>query len=109
MYELRWFIQVRNLTRVSALNKKKTVVLPSPSDIGNITSYVKTTLSGMTLTLTLTEAGLFKETAMLVQSRLVLYNKRCPGDIEGISNYKLYSRMCPVKSTCKNDLSVLFF
>ena len=80
MYELRWFIQVRNLTRISALNKKKTVVLPSPSDIEKITSYVKTTLSGMTLT----EAGLFKETAMLVQSRLVLYNKRRPGEIEGI-------------------------
>ena len=81
-----WSVKVNKLARSTLserqFNRKKE--LPHPEDIVTFSSYLVKQLQSLDLDPTTADSVNFRQTAMLVEARLMLYNRRRPGELEAL-------------------------
>ena len=80
----RWNEHVSSLAGALLEERKfnKRVKLPKPNDVLMLSNHTKIALSKLDLTLVTMDN--YRGVVRLTQSRLVTYNKRRPGEIDGI-------------------------
>ncbi|XP_033758150.1 uncharacterized protein LOC117340499 [Pecten maximus] len=84
LMQLEWSVKVTKLARVTLeerrFNKEKE--LPHPEDIAHLATYMVEALK--TLDLSEPNEAIFREAVILTQARLLLYNRRRPGELESL-------------------------
>lgn len=88
LLKMEWSTRVNRISRATLVernfNKKKP--LPDPEDIVKLATYLVTELQKLESKLdpALADNMKFRKVVMLVQSRLLLYNRRRPGELEAL-------------------------
>lgn len=81
-----WSFKVNKIARSTLsermFNRKKE--LPHPEDIVKLFSYLVENLESLDLTYTAVSGLMFRPIVMLVEARLLLYNRRRPGELEAL-------------------------
>lgn len=84
LLKMEWSVKVTKLARVTLdvrhFNKKKEV--PDPSDIEKLAAYLVREIKKLDLTISNSSEILFREAVVLAETRLLLYNRRRPGELE---------------------------
>lgn len=86
LLKMEWSTRVNRISRATLaernFNKRKP--LPDPEDIAKLATYLVTELQKLETTLDPASADIakFRKVVILVQSRLLLYNRRRPGELE---------------------------
>lgn len=85
LMDIHWSERVTRMARNVLLQRSfsKDVEIPAPEDIKALTCYVVEELK--TLDLTKDDALVFRRAITLVQTRLLMYNKRRSGEIDGVT------------------------
>ncbi|XP_063403047.1 centromere protein F-like [Mytilus trossulus] len=87
LMKMEWSIRVNKLARSilseRQFNNKKE--LPHPEDIANFASFLIKECQSLDIDPATADGNTFRQTAMLVQTRLLLYNRRRPGELEAMS------------------------
>nr|XP_022330999.1 uncharacterized protein LOC111129143 isoform X1 [Crassostrea virginica] len=89
LLKMEWSTRVNRISRATLaernFNRRKP--LPDPEDIVKLASYLVTELQKLENDLdpVLADGVKFRRVVMLVQSRLLLYNRRRPGELEALS------------------------
>ncbi|XP_065943060.1 uncharacterized protein [Magallana gigas] len=84
---MEWSVKVTKLARITLdvrlFNKRKE--LPDPSDIEKIAAYLVREIKNLYLTPNNSNEIVFREAVVLAEARLLLYNRRRPGELECLS------------------------
>ncbi|XP_065937349.1 uncharacterized protein [Magallana gigas] len=100
-----WGYKVNKVARSTLsermFNQKKE--LPYPEDIMKLSSYLVENLEFVDLSYTAVSGMMFRRIVMLVEARLILYNRRRPGELEALSLQCYRNRSKEVSAT---DLSL---
>lgn len=84
LLKMEWSVKVTKLARVTLdvrhFNKKKE--LPDPSDIEKLAAYLVREIKKLDMTISNSSEILFREAVVLAKTRLLLYNRRRPGELE---------------------------
>ena len=88
LVKMEWSTKVNQMSRATLADRNfnKTKPLPDPEDIVKLATYLVTELQklGPELDPLSADSVQFREMVMLVQSRLLLYNRRRPGELEAL-------------------------
>ncbi|XP_078310283.1 uncharacterized protein LOC111116385 isoform X1 [Crassostrea virginica] len=86
LLRMEWSVKVTKLARVTLdlrhFNKKKE--LPDPSDIEKIAAYLVREIKKLDLTISNCSEIVFREAIVLTEARLLIYNRRRPGELESL-------------------------
>nr|XP_034322565.1 uncharacterized protein LOC117688559 [Crassostrea gigas] len=87
LLRMEWSVKVTKLARITLdvrhFNKRKE--LPDPSDIEKIAAYLVREIKNLDLTPNNSNEIVFREAVVLAEARLLLYNRRRPGELECLS------------------------
>nr|XP_034315953.1 uncharacterized protein LOC117685616 [Crassostrea gigas] len=87
LLRMEWSVKVTKLARITLdvrhFNKRKE--LPDPSDIEKIAAYLVREIKNLDLTPNNNNEIVFREAVVLAEARLLLYNRRRPGELECLS------------------------
>ncbi|XP_062610759.1 uncharacterized protein LOC134272385 isoform X2 [Saccostrea cucullata] len=87
LLRMEWSVKVTKLARITLdvrhFNKRKE--LPDPSDIAKIAAYLVREIKNLDLTPNNSNEIVFREAVVLAEARLLLYNRRRPGELESLS------------------------